>query len=101
MKKRIFLNQRPFFFSFSKLLYKNAIFKLKVQLFKKVDSQTFCGTFFALKMTPVEGRNVDIMFLICLADIFGIKLSLFSELYRVFQLQNRATTVKFLYVIEE
>ena len=35
-------------------------------------------------MAPVEGRNVRSMFLTsCLAVIFGLKLLVFSQLYRV------------------
>ena len=35
-------------------------------------------------MAPVEGRNVRSMFITsCLAVIFGLKLLVFSQLYRV------------------
>ena len=45
-----------------------------------VASQPVCGTLFALKMAPVEGRNVRSMLLTsCLTVIFGSKFSVFVE----------------------
>ena len=53
-----------------------------------IASQPVCGTLFALKMAPVEGRNVRSMVLTsCLAVIFGFKLLVFSKLYRVPKMQ--------------
>ena len=49
-----------------------------------VDIKLVCCTLFALKMKPVEGRNVCGMFLAsCLTVIFELKLLVFSQLYRV------------------
>ena len=47
-------------------------------------------TLFALKMAPVEGRNVCSMFLTsCLAVIFGLTLVVFSQLYRMPKYMNK------------
>ena len=47
-------------------------------------SQPVCCTLFALKIAPVEGRNVCSMLLTrCLAVIFGFKLLVFSQIYCV------------------
>ena len=49
-----------------------------------IASQPVSGTLFALKMAPVEGQNKRSMFLTSsLAVIFGLKILVFSRLYRV------------------
>ena len=56
-----------------------------------VASQPVCCTLFALKMVPVEGRNVGSMFLTsCLAVAFGLKLLVFPN-YTVQQPQKGCT----------
>ena len=55
-----------------------------------VDRQSVYYTLFALKRATVESENVCSKFLTsCLAVIFGLKLLVFSQLYRVPKLTNQ------------